>query len=163
MLQVLTSSDTNSSATSCLAQLASEQRGKEMRHALGTSLKYVLNGITHPWQQPPVQETGTFIRAGTGISRYHSCRLHGRPGLRLCMRQPEEWQERSLHVLHPTGLHPEIKRQVERQKDTSPFFRVCLKFSSLFSKQNRANPSIWESEQKQQSQIKHFPLRIFWG
>lgn len=162
MLQVLTSSDTNSSATSCLAQLASEQRGKEMSHALGASVKYVLNGITHPWQ-PPVQETGTFLRAGTGISRYHSCRLHRKAGLRLCMRQPEEWQERSLHVLHPTGLQPETKRQVERQKDTFPFFRVCLKVSSLFSKQNRANPSIRESEQRQQSQIKHFPLSIFGG
>lgn len=75
--------------------------------------------------------------------------------------EPEEWQERSLHVLHPPGLHPEEKRQAERQKDTFLFFRVCLKVSSLFSKQNRANPSIWESEQRQQSQIKHFPLSTF--
>lgn len=77
--------------------------------------------------------------------------------------EPEAWQQRQLHVLHLTGLHPEKKTQVEREKDTFRFFRVCLKFSSLLSSQNRANPSIWESEQRQQSHIKHFPLTIFPG
>lgn len=56
--------------------------------------------------------------------------------------EPEAWQQRQLHVLHLTDLHPEKKTQVEREKDKFRFFRVCLKFSSLLSRQNRANPSI---------------------